>query len=134
MRLTGRDRGSLAVEFALLAPAFIVLMLLLVLGGRVIEAQGQVDGAARDAARAASVQDYSENVGAAIQNAANGDLYNAGHTVCNEAPRGTWIPGNDVVSVTIQCKINVSFFPGLHSMTMTGHAVAPLDTYVERNW
>ena len=42
----------MAVEFVLLAPAFIVLMLLLVLGGRMIEAQGQLDGAARDAARA----------------------------------------------------------------------------------
>jgi Flp pilus assembly protein TadG len=134
MRLTILDRGSLAVEFALLAPAFIVLMLLLVLGGRVVEAQGQVDGAARDAARAASVQDDGDDVAAAIQNAADGDLYTSGHTVCNQAPKGTWVPGNGVVSVTIQCTINVSFFPGLGSMTMTGHAVAPLDTYVERNW
>jgi Flp pilus assembly protein TadG len=122
------------VEFALLAPAFIVLMLLLVLGGRVVEVQGQVDGAARDAARAASVQDNSEYVPGAIQNAANGDLYIPGKSVCNQAPKGTWIPGNGAVSVTIQCTINVSFFPGLGSLTMTGHAVAPLDTYVERNW
>lgn len=134
MRLTGRDRGSLAVEFALLAPAFIVLMLLLVLGGRVVEAQGQVDGAARDAARAASVQENSANVGTAVQDAANGDLYETGHTVCTQQPRGIWKNGDDVVSVTIQCKIDLGFFPGLTSMTMTGSAVAPLDTYVERNW
>ena len=132
--LTRRDRGSLAVEFALLAPAFIVLMLLLVLGGRVVEAQGQVDGAARDAARAASVQQNGDDVAAAVQNAADGDLYTSGHTVCNQAPKGTWTPGNGAVSVTIRCTINVSFFPGLGSLTMTGHAVAPLDTYVERNW
>jgi Flp pilus assembly protein TadG len=133
-RTAGRDRGSLAVEFALLAPAFIVLMLLLVLGGRVVEAQGQVDGAARDAARAASVQQNSANVGAAIQNAANGDLYRTGHPVCTQEPKGTWVPGSSAVSVTIQCTINVGFFPGLGLMTMTGNAVAPLDTYVERNW
>lgn len=132
--LTGPDRGSMAVEFALLAPAFIILMLLLVLGGRVVEAQGQVDGAARDAARAASVQSDGDNVTAAIQNAADGDLYTSGHTVCEQAPKGKWAPGNGAVSVTIQCRVNVGFFPGLHSMTMTGHAVAPLDTYVERNW
>jgi Flp pilus assembly protein TadG len=124
----------MAVEFALLAPAFIVLMLLLVFGGRVVEAQGQVDGAARDAARAASVQQNSANVGAAIANAADGDLYRAGHQVCTQAPRGSWQPGNAAVSVTIKCTINVAFFPGLGSMTMTGTAVAPLDTYVERNW
>lgn len=134
VRLTGRDRGSLAVEFALLAPAFIVLMLLLVLGGRVVEAQGQVDGAARDAARAASVQENGANVGTAIQDAADGDLYKTGHTVCTEQPRGTWAPGSDAVSVTIQCRIDLAFFPGLGSMTMQGSAVAPLDTYVQRNW
>jgi Flp pilus assembly protein TadG len=134
VRIRGDDRGSMAVEFALLAPAFIVLMLLLVFGGRVVEAQGQVDGAARDAARAASVQQNSANVGAAIQNAADGDLYQAGHRVCTQAPQGSWAPGNDAVSVTIKCTINVAFFPGLGSMTMTGTAVAPLDTYVERNW
>jgi Flp pilus assembly protein TadG len=133
-RLTARDRGSMAVEFALLAPAFIVLMLLLVLGGRVVEAQGQVDGAARDAARAASVQQDSANVGSAIQDAANGDLYTTGHQVCTQEPTGTWVPGEDAVSVTIRCRIDVGFFPGLGSMTMTGSAVAPLDTYVERNW
>jgi Flp pilus assembly protein TadG len=134
VRLTTADRGSMAVEFALLAPAFIVLMLLLVLGGRVIEAQGQVDGAARDAARAASVQDDGSNVAAAIQNAADGDLYTTGNTVCLQRPTGTWTGGAGSVSVTIQCRISVSFFPGLGSLTMTGHAVAPLDTYVERNW
>ena len=124
----------MSVEFALLAPAFIVLMLLLVLGGRVVEAQGQVDGAARDAARAASVQQDSSNVGTAIQNAADGDLYRTGHPVCTQAPTGTWVPGEDAVTVTIKCTIDVAFFPGLGSLTMTGNAVAPLDTYVERNW
>jgi Flp pilus assembly protein TadG len=134
VQLTGRDRGSMSVEFVLLAPAFVLLMLLLVLGGRVVEAQGQVDGAARDAARAASVQENSANVGGAIQGAADGDLYTTGHQVCTQAPTDKWAPGNASVSVTIQCTINLSFFPGLGSMTMTGSAVAPLDTYVERNW
>jgi Flp pilus assembly protein TadG len=126
----------MSVEFVLLAPAFIVLMLLLVLGGRVIEAQGQVDGAARDAARAASVQDFGDNVQGAIDNAADGDLYTPGHQMCTSQPVGRWTVGGDnsAVSVTLQCSINVAFFPGLGAITITGHAVAPLDTYVERNW
>ncbi len=136
VRLTRRDRGSMAVEFALLAPAFIVLMLLLVLGGRMIEAQGQVDGAARDAARAASVQDQANNVSVAIQNAANGDLYSHGHDVCTTPPAWKWQAGanNSEVSVTVTCTVNLAFFPGLTTHTVTGHAVAPLDTYVQRNW
>src|SRR5579863_3700910 len=118
MRLTGpgrgSERGSMAVEFALLAPVFIVLMLLLVLGGRVIEAQGQVDGAARDAARAASVQSLQQNVPGAIQSAADGDLYSQGHNVCVGAPAGRWAVGggNTTVSVTVTCTVNVAFFPG----------------------
>ena len=126
----------MAVEFALLAPAFIVLMLLLVLGGRMIEAQGQVDGAARDAARAASVQDLVNNVPFAIRQAADGDLYSAGHDVCTSAPNWNWHAGagNTEVSVTVTCTVNLAFFPGLSTHTVTGHAVAPLDTYVQRNW
>jgi Flp pilus assembly protein TadG len=126
----------MSVEFVLLAPAFIVLMLLLVLGGRVVEAQGQVDGAARDAARAASVQNFEDNVQAAIDNAADGDLYTPQHEMCTSQPTGTWTIGGDnsSVNITLVCHINVAFFPGLGTMTVTGHAVAPLDTYVERNW
>lgn len=126
----------MSVEFALLTPAFIVLMLLLVLGGRVIEAQGQVDGAARDAARAASVQDDRSYVSAAITNAVDSDLETPGHNLCPDGLRPQWAggTGTGVVSITLQCTINVGFFPGLGALTITGHAVAPLDTYVERNW
>lgn len=130
------DRGSMAVEFAILAPAFVVLMLLLVVGGRVIEAQGQVDGAARDAARAASVQVNLGQVQAAVQNAASSDLTSPGHDMCPGGMNPTWSGGSVAgsVSVIVRCTINLGFFPGLGSLTMTGHAVAPLDTFSQRNW
>jgi Flp pilus assembly protein TadG len=134
--LTGRDRGSMAVEFAILAPAFIVLMLLLVVGGRIVEAQGQVDGAARDAARAASVQVYGNQVQGAAQSAASSDLNPAGRNFCPGGMTAKWTGGSAAgsVSVIVQCTINLSFFPGLGMLTMTGHAAAPLDTYSQRNW
>jgi Flp pilus assembly protein TadG len=127
----------MAVEFVLLAPAFILLMLLLVVGGRIVEAQGQVDGAARDAARAASVQDDVGNVQAAAQNAADSDLESPGHNECPSGmapPHWTGGTGAGEVTVTIKCTINLSFFPGLGALTLTGRALAPLDTYVQRNW
>jgi Flp pilus assembly protein TadG len=132
----GRDRGSMAVEFAILAPMFIVLMLLIVVGGRIVEAQGQVDGAARDAARAASVQVYGNQVQAAVQNAARSDLSSPGHDVCPGGMTPQWAGGTAAgsVSVTVQCTINLSFFPGLGALTMTGHAAVPLDTYSQRDW
>jgi Flp pilus assembly protein TadG len=134
MRLTGRDRGSMTLEFALLAPAFILLVLLLIVGGRVIEAQSQVDGAARDAARAASVQVYLAGVYPAIQQAAQSDLDSSGHNMCPGGLSVGWGGGSaeGEVTVNVHCTINLSFFPGLGSLTMTGHALAPLDTYVER--
>jgi hypothetical protein len=134
MRLTRRDRGSMTLEFALLAPAFILLVLLLVVGGRIIEAQSQVDGAARDAARAASVQVYGYNVHPAIAQAAQGDLDSGGHDMCPGGLSESWGGGSAAgeVTVDVHCTINLSFFPGLGTITMTGHALAPLDTYVER--
>ncbi|HEY2579551.1 MAG TPA: TadE/TadG family type IV pilus assembly protein [Streptosporangiaceae bacterium] len=134
MRLTFRDRGSMTLEFALLAPAFILLVLLLVVGGRIVEAQSQVDGAARDAARAASVQVFADNLHPAIEQAAQSDLDSAGHDMCPGGLSETWAGGSAAgeVTVNVHCTINLSFFPGLGTLTMTGHALAPLDTYVER--
>jgi Flp pilus assembly protein TadG len=126
----------MAVEFVILAPAFVLLMLLLVVGGRVIEAQGQVDGAARDAARAASVQVYGSQVQAAVQNAASSDLSPPGRNLCPGGMSPTWSGGSvaGAVTVTVRCTIDLGFFPGLGALTMTGHAVAPLDTFSPRDW
>ena len=49
------ERGSISVELAVLAPGLVLLLLLVAAGARVVEVQGHIDGAARDAARAASI-------------------------------------------------------------------------------
>ncbi|MER8182058.1 TadE/TadG family type IV pilus assembly protein [Kitasatospora sp. NPDC094015] len=51
----GSDRGSVAVEVALLAPVLVAFVLLVVAAGRVQTTAGVVDAAARAAARAASL-------------------------------------------------------------------------------
>ena len=48
------ERGSISVELVVLAPGLALLLLLIAAGARVVEVQGHIDGAARDAARAAS--------------------------------------------------------------------------------
>ena len=50
-----RDRGSAAIEAAILIPALIMLISLVVAAGRIRTADGAVAEAARDAARAASL-------------------------------------------------------------------------------
>jgi len=51
----GRERGSVTVEVAILAPAFLMLIVLAAVVGRTAVAQNAVDLAAHDAARAGSI-------------------------------------------------------------------------------
>jgi Flp pilus assembly protein TadG len=57
------ERGGATVELTLVAPMLILLLVFAVALGRLVEARARVDGAARDAARAASI---SRSASAAI--------------------------------------------------------------------
>src|SRR3546814_13728865 len=52
------ERGSISVEVAVIAPAFVFLMLLVVFAGKVSEADGNVERAAAEGARAASLRQH----------------------------------------------------------------------------
>lgn len=55
-RRRGRgESGSASVELVLLTPVLLVLLLFVVAGGRLVSTRGQVDAAARDAARAGTL-------------------------------------------------------------------------------
>ena len=47
------ERGSMAVEVVILAPVLLMFVMLVVAGGRYVGVQGDIEAAARDAARAA---------------------------------------------------------------------------------
>lgn len=128
----------MSVELVLLAPALAGLLLLLAAGGRVVEAQGRLDGAARDAARAASLARQAP--AAAARAAARTDLGPASWCVPGSvrtavtAPSAPVTPG-DSVTATVTCEVNMSPFTvlGFRSLRrFTGQAVAPLDPYVCR--
>ncbi len=127
-----RQRGSMAVEFVVLAPLMLVLLCFLVLCGRVVEAHGQVDGAARDAARAASVARTPTEAYSNAQQAAQGDLrgWCAGGAPASAV--SGFGPGAGRVIVTVRCHVNLKFI-GYGSITVTGRAVAPLDTFEARS-
>jgi Flp pilus assembly protein TadG len=126
----------MAVEMVLLTPAFVLLMLFLVGVGRFVEAQGQVDGAARDGARAASIQNQRAMVGTAVSQAAQQDLGAPGRNTCPDGTTTGWAGGSaaGTVTVTVVCTVNLAVVPGLGTKQITGRAVAPLDTYTERDW
>lgn len=138
-----RERGSMSVELVVIAPGLIGLLLLVGAGGRVVEAQGHLDGAARDAARAASLADSAVQASQLALQAAQADL---GATswcspgsvqalVAGFPAAGQLAAAGGDVTVTIQCDVNMSPFTVLGfnpAMVFSGRAVAPLDAFVER--
>lgn len=77
-RALSGDRGSVAVELAVVAPAFLILMLLVVFAGRVSEADGNVQRAASEAARAASLRQHPADGAADARAVAEANLAAAG--------------------------------------------------------
>ncbi len=127
----GTELGSMTVEFVILAPVMLLLMLFLVLCGLVIEAHGKVDGAARDAVRAASIARTAPEAQANALQAARGDLRRS----CSATPatRVTGFgPASTQVVVRVTCQVDLRFI-SFGSITVTGSAVAPLDTFVARS-
>lgn len=128
----GVDRGTMALEMALLTPLLVAFMMLMVGLGRVVEAQSQVDGAARDAARAASLGRTRVGARTAAVDAAGATLSGK---KCRRGPRTSvdfsqWRRGGQV-SVAVHCDVDLSGLSliGLTPVkTMTGTATAPIDT------
>jgi Flp pilus assembly protein TadG len=126
------DRGSVAVEVVLVAPLLIVLLVLVAGLGRIAHARGEVDGAAADAARSASLQRTPDAAQRAGEEAARAYL---GPRACRQLDvtidTARLQPGGDVAA-RVQCEaslagLGVSGLPGSRSFTAT--AVAPIDTY-----
>ncbi|OEJ21519.1 hypothetical protein AS594_38915 [Streptomyces agglomeratus] len=133
-----RDRGSYAVETAILAPVMIALMLLMIAFGRVTDADGAVDSAARAAARAASLERDAGSAQAEAQAAADRSLEGEGIT-CQTSNVAVNTGGYALdmgvdanVTATIACTADLSDIglPGLPgSKTLTASWTSPIDTY-----
>lgn len=68
------DRGLSTIEVVILAPVMILFILLLVAFGQLVDGRGAVDGAARDAARAGSIQKDQGTAMSEARAAAEADL------------------------------------------------------------
>lgn len=140
-QLRGRERGSATVEAVIGVPAFLLLIGLLIVGGRVAIAHQIVQSAASDAARAASI--------ARTQAAARTDATTAAqHSLANQqldcltttvtldttgfaTPVGT--PAQ--IRATVACALDLSNLgiPGLPaSLPIVETMSSPLDTYRAR--
>lgn len=119
----------MTVEFVLLVPLLLVLMLFLAFAGRVVEAHGQVDGAARDAARAASIARSPGQAMAGARAAVDADI----HGWCRGVTVTGFTPGSTAVAVTLHCSLDLTFIDFGH-VPISGFAVAPLDQFVARTF
>ncbi|MEN8651714.1 TadE/TadG family type IV pilus assembly protein [Streptomyces sp. 21So2-11] len=133
-----RDRGSYAVETAVLAPVMIALLLLMIAFGRVTDAQGAVDSAAHAAARAASLERDAGGAQAQAQTAAARSLQGEGVTcqtssvVVDTAGYALDVGVEATVTATISCTADLSDIglPGLPgAKTLTAAWTSPIDTY-----
>jgi Flp pilus assembly protein TadG len=128
------ERGSAPVELALLTPVFVLLLLFVVFVGRIATTQQDLDAAARDAARAASLR-ASPEAAVADADAITTDAL-ASHDLSCPRPEihvdtSRFHPGGQV-HVSITCQLNLADIallgvPG--TRTVTAHASAVIDTY-----
>lgn len=131
-RIRGQ-RGSMAAELAVIAPVLLVFLMLLAGLGRLIEARGAVYGAARDAARAASLQRTPEAADAAAQQATDADL--AGRCITQptavRVSVDAFAPGN-LVTYEITCEASLKGL-GVFEMPdvkrVSARASSPLDVF-----
>lgn len=132
--LMSADRGTTAIELVLVAPVFLAALLLVVGLGRIVEAEGRVEGAARDAARAASLARTAAAATDAARDAATANLTERGVSCAGFAvavDTGDFRPGG-VARVTVSCTADLSGLglaglPG--SRTLRAAAAAPLEQY-----
>lgn len=130
----GSDDGTTAVEVVLVAPVFLAALLLVVGLGRIVEAEGRVQGAASDAARAASLARNGVLATTSARDAAalNLDGRGVSCTVFEVAVDTADFRPGGLVRVSVSCTADLSGFglvglPG--SKTLRGEATAPLEQY-----
>jgi hypothetical protein len=135
-----RQRGSSALELAVLAPVLLGMVGLVIAAGRTSIAQGSVDAAARDAARQASIALTPAAARTAGIASARAELRADGidcRPVVRVRTAGFGVPPGQPASVwaTVTCTVPLSelALPGLPGhRTLTATFSSPLDVYRSR--
>ncbi|MFI0895847.1 TadE family protein [Streptomyces sp. NPDC020983] len=124
------DAGISTVEVVIIAPVLILFILVLVAFGQLADARGELDGAARDAARAGSLHGNHAKANSAARQVATQDLQH----ICSGPIRIThdntrWAPGG-VYTVQVSCSVRGLSDLGLPiTTTLSSEFASPLDPY-----
>jgi Flp pilus assembly protein TadG len=125
------DEGVSIIEVVLLTPVFLSFVLFIVAFGLVVDAKGTVNGAARDAARAGSL----ERSGGAADTAAADIARDRLRKTCSAfglEQENTDFRAGGQYGVLVTCTVSLRAFSLIGigtSVTVTGKSVAPLDRF-----
>lgn len=138
-----QERGSVAIELAIIAPVVLLLILLVVAAGTVARATSTIDAAAFAAARAASISRTAGDARTQANDVAAATLSSRGVSCAPQsmsidtggfsAPVGT----SAAVTVSLTCRVPLSRLvqlpglPGSHTVTST--ATSSIDSYRGRS-
>ena len=128
------ERGSASVELVLLTPVLVGMLCLVAAFGRVQNAHADIDAAARDAARAASIERTPTAARLAGERAAMAGLNAEGYR-CDPlvvAVDTAGFAADAVVDVTIACSLRLSEVTGMGipaSTTLTARFSEPIDRF-----
>jgi Flp pilus assembly protein TadG len=143
--VSGRDRGSMAIEMAIAMPLLLTLLIAAMVAGRTANAVSAVEMAAYDGARAASLARDAETARADATASVTASLARQGHG-CVDPPRvevsaipeNAWqVPAGTPASVTVLVACRVSYLDIAGSgrpaaRTVTREFVSPLDQFRAR--
>lgn len=130
------ERGSASAELALLTPVLIVVLLLMVGLGRIARGRADVDSAARDAARAASLARSPEAARVLAEDAAAATLATEGLPCRHfqvEVDVADFRPGG-LVAADVSCAVDLADLTLLRlpgSRTLTARSVSVVDRFRE---
>ena len=139
-RLSG-ERGSVNLELVVLTPGLLLVLGVLIYGGRLELAKQSVQSAASQAAREASIARTQPEANSTADVAATRSLAEQGLDCVSSSvsvdTSGFASPAGTPASITaeVTCVVNLSDLavPGIPgSQTVTATADSPLDTYRER--
>ena len=122
----------MSVEMIVLVPVLLLIVMIAVAGGRLVSAEGMVQAAARDAARAKIFRDRTsagEADAAARRSLAAADTANAR---CSGGVDVGGFGRGGTVTATVSCRVELSdlglvFLPG--ATTVTASSTPPVDTW-----
>ncbi|WP_432119090.1 TadE/TadG family type IV pilus assembly protein [Streptomyces sp. bgisy032] len=129
-RARSDDRGLSTVEVVILAPVMILFILVLVAFGQLVDGRGALDGAARDAARAGSIQKNHALAMAEAKKAAEANLTDVCSGPVSVVQTSQGFEPDTIFTVEVSCQVRGLAMLGLDVPTrLSASFSSPLDPF-----